>query len=419
MTRFVRVVTAAEIPSDRGRLGVRRRQGHRAVQGRRRGLRARRFLPARGIVAGRGQARRRVRPVPRARPALRRQDGPDARRRRLLRENVFRCGSSTAKSPSASTARIPPYPAAMSPPAPDLRARSLQARSHRLGEDVMFRHLLVPIDDSALSTETVRQAVMFASTLGAKITFFHAKADYGASSIGALERVMSPSAFNEQMAGEARALLAKAETVARAANVAYASIWRHERPAVRGDPRRRRTQRLRSHLHGVARRARPEEPDPRLADAARAPAHHHSGARRVGRRQCAGAAPCGTARDHPRGAPLARRGDPRARIPGPRDPRARRRAAVCAAARDPPLHQGIPRGAAPPEGGCVPVPQAAPAHVRVQRHARRARAAARRGLEARRRDGRRRSTATRRIRRAASTASPTRSSATPRTNGRT
>ena len=89
----------------------------------------------------------------------------------------------------------------------------------------MFRHLLVPIDDSALSTETVRQAVLFASTLGAKITFFHAKADYGASSIGALDRVISPVVFNEQMAGEARALLAKAETVARAAKVAYASTW--------------------------------------------------------------------------------------------------------------------------------------------------------------------------------------------------
>ena len=41
----------------------------------------------------------------------------------------------------------------------------------------MFRHLLVPIDDSALSTETVRQAVMFASALGAKVTFFHAQSD--------------------------------------------------------------------------------------------------------------------------------------------------------------------------------------------------------------------------------------------------
>ena len=44
----------------------------------------------------------------------------------------------------------------------------------------MYRHLLVPIDDSALSVETVRQAVTFAGTLGAKVTFFHANADYGA-----------------------------------------------------------------------------------------------------------------------------------------------------------------------------------------------------------------------------------------------
>jgi nucleotide-binding universal stress UspA family protein len=55
----------------------------------------------------------------------------------------------------------------------------------------MYRHLLVPLDDSPLSAETVNQAVKLARTLGAKVTFFHAQADYGASSIGALERVMS------------------------------------------------------------------------------------------------------------------------------------------------------------------------------------------------------------------------------------
>jgi len=88
----------------------------------------------------------------------------------------------------------------------------------------MYRHLLVPIDDSALAVETVRQAVTFAGALGAKVTFFHANADYGATSDGALERVLSPLAFTEHMAGEARGLLAKAETVARAANVAYASV---------------------------------------------------------------------------------------------------------------------------------------------------------------------------------------------------
>jgi len=88
----------------------------------------------------------------------------------------------------------------------------------------MYRNLLVPIDDSALSVETVRQAVTFAGALGAKVTFFHANADYGATSDGALERVLSPLAFTEHMAGEARGLLAKAETVARAANVAYTSV---------------------------------------------------------------------------------------------------------------------------------------------------------------------------------------------------
>ncbi len=88
----------------------------------------------------------------------------------------------------------------------------------------MYRHLLVPIDDSELSTATVSQAVQFAGSIGARVTFFHAKADYGASSDGALERVMSPVAFGEHVAGDARSLLAKAEVVARAAGVAYDSL---------------------------------------------------------------------------------------------------------------------------------------------------------------------------------------------------
>jgi len=88
----------------------------------------------------------------------------------------------------------------------------------------MYRHLMVPLDDSPLSVDTVGRAVELARALGAKVTFFHAKADYGGSSVGALERVMSPAAFNENMAGEARALLAKAEVVAREAGVAYDSL---------------------------------------------------------------------------------------------------------------------------------------------------------------------------------------------------
>ena len=88
----------------------------------------------------------------------------------------------------------------------------------------MYRHLMVPLDDSPLSVDSVQQAVKLAGTLGAKITFFHAQTDYGASSIGALERVLAPSTFNAHLAGEARAILAKAETVARIAGVPFDSV---------------------------------------------------------------------------------------------------------------------------------------------------------------------------------------------------
>src|SRR5215468_1831338 len=88
----------------------------------------------------------------------------------------------------------------------------------------MFKHLLVPLDDSLLSVETVRKAVEFARDARARITFFHAQEDYGSTGVGALERVMSPAAFNDHMAGEARAILAKAEAVARAAAVPYESL---------------------------------------------------------------------------------------------------------------------------------------------------------------------------------------------------
>ena len=93
----------------------------------------------------------------------------------------------------------------------------------------MYKHILVPLDDSLLSVETVRKAVEFARDANARVTFFHAQGDYGATSTGALERVMAPAAFNEHMAGQARAILAKAEAVARAVGVS------HESTVVRSD----------------------------------------------------------------------------------------------------------------------------------------------------------------------------------------
>ena len=75
-----------------------------------------------------------------------------------------------------------------------------------------------------LATDTVRKGVQFARTLGARVTFFHAQEDYAATSVAALQRVMAPSDFNDGVAGEARAILAKAEVVAREAGVAYDSF---------------------------------------------------------------------------------------------------------------------------------------------------------------------------------------------------
>jgi nucleotide-binding universal stress UspA family protein/hemerythrin-like domain-containing protein len=83
----------------------------------------------------------------------------------------------------------------------------------------MYRHLLVPLDGSRLATELARQSVLLAKSLGARITFFHAEEDYGSTSMAALERVMWPSLYNEKVAGDARAELAKAAVVAREAGV--------------------------------------------------------------------------------------------------------------------------------------------------------------------------------------------------------
>ena len=88
----------------------------------------------------------------------------------------------------------------------------------------MYRHLMVPLDESPLSVDAVRKAVEFARTLGAKVTFLHAQEDYGTSSDGALERAIWPARYKEHMAGDARALLSKAEVVAREVGVDHDSV---------------------------------------------------------------------------------------------------------------------------------------------------------------------------------------------------
>lgn len=85
----------------------------------------------------------------------------------------------------------------------------------------MYRHLLVPIDGTNLSTEIGSNAVEFARTLGARITFFHAQPNYSAALDGEAEivRLTSPSKFAYAFEGRVREILAKAEAGARAFGV--------------------------------------------------------------------------------------------------------------------------------------------------------------------------------------------------------
>ncbi len=103
----------------------------------------------------------------------------------------------------------------------------------------MYRHLLVPIDGTELSVETIGQAVEFARALGARITFFHAIQDHASSQFGQAEmaRVAAPDECVYAADGRAGELLTKAESAARA----YAC--RARRQAVRTTRRTRRSSR--------------------------------------------------------------------------------------------------------------------------------------------------------------------------------
>jgi nucleotide-binding universal stress UspA family protein/hemerythrin-like domain-containing protein len=87
----------------------------------------------------------------------------------------------------------------------------------------MYKHLLVPIDGTPLGTLTVDQAVAYATSTGARLTFLHARVDLGATGGGALLHAMSPGDFSAAAAGNAQAIVARAEVAARAAGVPCAS----------------------------------------------------------------------------------------------------------------------------------------------------------------------------------------------------
>lgn len=88
----------------------------------------------------------------------------------------------------------------------------------------MYMHLLVPVDGTPLASATIEQAVAYARASGARLTFLHARADLAARGDGALLHTMSPEVFADAAAGNARALLARAEAAARAAGVSASSM---------------------------------------------------------------------------------------------------------------------------------------------------------------------------------------------------
>lgn len=89
----------------------------------------------------------------------------------------------------------------------------------------MYRHLLVPIDDTDLSIETVSRAVELARTLDARISFFHAQPDHATLLFGSAEgnRQSVPTEFTYVYENRTRELLARAESAARAQSVPCSS----------------------------------------------------------------------------------------------------------------------------------------------------------------------------------------------------
>ena len=82
----------------------------------------------------------------------------------------------------------------------------------------MYRHLLVPIDATDLSGELVANAVDFAGSVSARITFFYTAPDYAGMPSGDTEARKAVAA-NGVHAGQVRELLAKAEGAAHANGV--------------------------------------------------------------------------------------------------------------------------------------------------------------------------------------------------------
>jgi len=91
---------------------------------------------------------------------------------------------------------------------------------------VMFKHILVPTDGSALSSDTIKRAIAFAKEANARITFFYAKPDYPVAFYGegALIDPSTPEKFAQMADKQAQEILSAAAEEASAAGVNNASM---------------------------------------------------------------------------------------------------------------------------------------------------------------------------------------------------
>lgn len=89
----------------------------------------------------------------------------------------------------------------------------------------MYTHLLVPVDDSVLSSTNVGVAVDLAQRLGSRITFFHAAADLGATRAGASLKARDPDGFAESAFGDTLAVLSQHAMMAESAGVRYDTVY--------------------------------------------------------------------------------------------------------------------------------------------------------------------------------------------------
>lgn len=92
----------------------------------------------------------------------------------------------------------------------------------------MFRHILVPLDESDLAGSLLAQAVKFARTFGARMTFFTMAEDCGATQEGVLMLTLSPKRFENEMERKAEApnVLSRAMEAGQAAALVCDAVVR-------------------------------------------------------------------------------------------------------------------------------------------------------------------------------------------------